>query len=445
MIFFEDITNQFAYVTKKTSRDASKGDTNSDSWGFSKTLIDFWLDKTLQPWVFNEMVTGNILKKEGSPVINGMNPRILFDFKNRTVYDNLQSDYKRTNEIKLFFENFKIFMLTGDSTNPNLLRYFAVYITPKLKENISNGAKTVSVNIFLHPYSKNMAINNNNYFKNNRIGEYFKDLLIRYCISEQKLALQHRYSAKSDDDLRKPNSIPTCLIFPVFSDFAFNLFPDYEFLNSKLSFFDIIDNLLKIAIPKLTGMDNDLIYDKSLSAFSFGASQIKKIFDNKSKLMWFNSVFLFDPVVFNASKEDKETLTKEEIQKKKNEITKLFISNLSAWQLKYDKKTIRIYISNGDYDNITSTVGIKTYIGHFKEFNEKKRNLQDGKIDTVYKELHDAFEYVSQNNNLTVFKFPVGNFTNFKGPKNPNGIHFNEGHSWFAEKFLCHAISNSSF
>jgi hypothetical protein len=59
--------------------------------------------------------------------------------------------------------------------------------------------------------------------------------------------------------------------------------------------------------------------------------------------------------------------------------------------------------------------------------------------------MSNGYELYSTDNSRILVTLPAGNFRSYINTVNPKGIYLWEGHSWFAQSFITHALFHSGF
>lgn len=434
---FQDITSQFS--TKDQT--------------IQERLIN-----TEPPYAFRNIFSDTIYKQGN--INTSKNPvSEILNYKSRAFLDkNIIPDltnFKQSN-VKVFSWN------DYPSENAKLPRYFMIWVSPQLILQISEGQKEIPIHIYLHPYGE-IGEKEKEYFINGKISDYYRDVGIRYMINQHFIIHHNRYAVNNDNLLDKPLfNLPLCVVFPIFSGSAYSSFPVYQVNNYRFHFIEIIENLINRSIPYFIS-ENSIssdIYSVSkitISAFSRGGSLLKVLFSNPQNnfLKKIREVYTFD-IVMNRelTKEERKPLEgeKEEdtkrrigaiILKEKTLAINQFWKNIKIWQGEDRNRKVRIYaaeqlviqeIFNELKNNLTKYGGGRYQEGQFSLFNGEKIDNKN------YSGMSNGYELYSTDNSRILFTLPSNTFNSYIDSSNPGGIYLWEGHSWYAQSFITHAL-----
>jgi hypothetical protein len=423
---FQDITDQFSIQ--------------------GKTLNDIWLEN-MPPTheVFRSIFTDTIYKQGNIKVSKNPIEQIL--------------NYKK----RVFLEKETIIKITNFSQNTVKVFCWNDY---QLLLQINEGLTEIPVHIYLHPFGE-IGKNEREYFNNGRISDYYKTVGMRYMINQHFIIYHNRYAVKNNVSLDKPlYNLPLCIIFPIFSGTSYSLFPFYQINKTKIHFIEIIEELIKKSIPYFTEQKiNSEKYDVkkiAVSAFSRGGSLLRTLFSNpKSEILKkIYEVYSFDTVMDrqlteverkrNEGENDasyKQRIAQIVLQEKIIGVNQ-FWSNIKIWQGDDSDRRIRIYcaeeivvktIYNELRNNLRKYGGGKYQEGNFSLFNGLTIDKRE------YGGMSNGYELYSTDNSRILFVLPLNNFDSYIDSRNKKGIYLWEGHSWFAQSFITHALFHSGF
>ena len=317
-------------------------------------------------------------------------------------------------------------------------------------KNKTINKRDIPVLTMLHPVGE-IGNNEDKYYNSKGIiHEYYRNIGIRYLIDEHFILFQTRYAVDDDSNLDSPLfNKALCVVFPVFSGTAHNLFPNY----GDIHFMDIMEGLIQSGIPQFfpaAERSNLNVYmgRVAFSAFSIGGTLLKRLFSTplNPKLNKIREVYTYDTIMESGRKKDSY-----------NE----FWRNLKTWQGDDTTKLIRLYSAESQTisdiltelkTNLTKYGGGKLIEAKFKNydnvsvpfpFDNPKTKKRESRL---YKFYENAIEIHSTGNSRILVLLPMSIFESYGyGVANPNGISLWEGHPWFLNALMTHSLCNSMF
>jgi hypothetical protein len=395
-------------------------------------------DQSLPPQYPMQFVFTNLVLKKGKLDVTKHPAQEILDFKNREIIvgdDKNKSVAMMSDGLKLFF--WKDF----PSKKSSYPRYFLVWMSPALKASLQKGERNdIPLSIYFHPFGE-IGNNEGRYYKeDNSIDDYYLSIGTHYLLNQHFLLFQHRYAVRDSAHLKAPLfNMPICLVFPIFSGSSHASFPQYD----AIHFLDIVEGLVRSAMPKYFAVNIQSTLQLNVgriavSAFSLGGILLRRLFAKPKleRLKTVDEVYTFDCVM-----NDKST--------PKQKAYEEFWRNLKVWQGDNSRKLIRFYTAESTSifnillelkSNLKKNGGGTLIEGQFKKYDGLTIDNYLYKFPDIDIELH------STDNSRILVLIPMSIFDSYGfGVVNAHGIKLWEGHAWFTNALITHALFHSSF